>query len=62
MDPDEEVRAAVADVFAAFAATGSAYGVAGAFAKRKFPKRAYGGPWAGELRWGRLTYRAPTTY
>ena len=56
MDPDEEVRAAVADVFAAFAATGSAYGVAGAFAKRKFPKRAYGGPWAGELRWGRLTY------
>jgi DNA invertase Pin-like site-specific DNA recombinase len=56
MDPDEEVRAAVADVFAALAATGSAYGVAGAFAKRKFPKRAYGGPWAGELRWGRLTY------
>jgi DNA invertase Pin-like site-specific DNA recombinase len=56
MDPDEEVRAAVADVFAAFAATGSAYGVAGAFAERRFPKRAYGGPWAGELRWGRLTY------
>ncbi len=38
--PDEEVRAAVADVFAAFAATGSAYGVAGAFAERRFPKRA----------------------
>ena len=56
MDPDEEVRAAVADVFAAFATTGSAYGVAGTFDGRRFPKRAYGGPWAGELRWGRLTY------
>jgi hypothetical protein len=56
MDPDEEVRAAVADVFAAFAATGSAYGVAGVFAERRFPKRVYGGSWAGELRWGRLTY------
>ncbi len=56
IDPDEEVAAAVADVFAAFAATGSAYGVVGAFADRRFPKRAYGGSWAGELRWGRLTY------
>ncbi|MGH9178743.1 MAG: recombinase family protein [Acidimicrobiales bacterium] len=55
-DPDEEVRAAVADVFAAFVATGSAYGVVGAFADRRFPKRAYGGSWAGELRWGRLTH------
>jgi DNA invertase Pin-like site-specific DNA recombinase len=56
MDPDEEVQAAVADVFAAFQATGSAYQVVGAFAERRFPKRAYGGSWAGELRWGRLTY------
>lgn len=56
MDPDEEVHAAVADVFAAFEATGSAYQVVGAFAERRFPKRAYGGSWAGELRWGRLTY------
>ena len=56
MDPDAEVHAAVADVFAAFEATGSAYQVVGAFAERRFPKRAYGGSWAGELRWGRLTY------
>src|SRR6266540_3865988 len=54
--PDEEVHAAVADGFAAFEATGSAYQVVGAFAERRFPKRAYGGSWAGELRWGRLTY------
>src|SRR6266508_4516284 len=40
--PDEEVHAAVADVFAAFEATGSAYQVVGAFAERRFPKRAYG--------------------
>ena len=32
IDPDQEVAAAVSDVFAAFTATGSAYGVAGAFA------------------------------
>jgi DNA invertase Pin-like site-specific DNA recombinase len=56
IDPDEEVRTAVADLFSAFAETGSAYGVAGAFAGRRFPKRAYGGAWAGELRWGRLTH------
>ena len=30
IDPDQEVTAAVADVFAAFQATGSAYGVVGA--------------------------------
>lgn len=56
MDPDEEVKAAVADVFAAFEATGSAYQVVGVFCGRRFPKRAYGGSWGGELRWGRLTY------
>jgi hypothetical protein len=56
IDPDQEVTAAVADVFAAFQATGSAYGVVGAFTSRRFPRRAYGGVWAGELRWGRLTH------
>ncbi len=56
IDPDQEVQAAIRDVFAAFDATGSAYGVVGAFMDRKFPQRAYGGAWAGELRWGRLTY------
>jgi DNA invertase Pin-like site-specific DNA recombinase len=56
IDPDEQVRAAVADLFACFEQTGSAYGVVGAFRGRRFPKRAYGGAWAGELRWGRLTH------
>jgi excisionase family DNA binding protein len=56
LDPDEEVAAAIRDVFAAFAQTGSAYGVAGAFAGRRFPRRAYGGTWAGQVRWGRLTH------
>jgi DNA invertase Pin-like site-specific DNA recombinase len=56
IDPDEEVRAAIADVFRAFERTGSAYGVVGAFEGRRFPKRAYGGAWAGELRWGKLTH------
>ena len=56
MDPNEEIRCAVADVFAAFKTTGSAYGVVGAFADRPFPRRLYGGAWAGEVRWGRLTH------
>jgi hypothetical protein len=56
IDPDEEVAAAVGDVFAAFTAAGSAYGVVAAFAGRRFPLRAYGGAWAGQLRWGRLTH------
>jgi DNA invertase Pin-like site-specific DNA recombinase len=56
LDPDEAIRAAVADVFAAFARTGSAYGVVDAFRDRPFPKRVVGGPWAGDLRWGRLTH------
>src|SRR6266568_300291 len=56
IDPDAEVAAAITDVFAAFEATGSAYGVAGVFADRTFPRRAYGGVWAGQLRWGRLTH------
>ncbi len=56
VDPDAEVQAAVADVFTAFAASGSAYGVVAVFAGRRFPLRAYGGVWAGQLRWGRLTH------
>jgi len=56
IDPDAEVQAAIRDVFAAFAACGSAYGVVAAFKDRKFPLRAYGGVWAGQLRWGRLTH------
>ncbi len=56
IDPDEEVAAAISGVFAAFTATGSAYAVATAFAGRRFPRRAYGGVWAGQLRWGTLTH------
>ena len=55
IDPDAEVQAAIRDVFAAFTACGSAYGVVAAFAGRRFPLRAYGGAWAGQLRWGTLT-------
>jgi DNA invertase Pin-like site-specific DNA recombinase len=56
IDPDQEVQAAIADLFKAFLQTGSAYGVVGVFRNRRFPRRAYGGAWAGELRWGRLTH------
>jgi DNA invertase Pin-like site-specific DNA recombinase len=56
IDPDQEVQAAIADLFRAFEQTGSAYGVVGAFKGRRFPKRAYGGAWAGQLRWGELTH------
>jgi len=56
IDPDQEVAHAVADVFAAFRANGSAYGVVAAFNGRRFPLRAYGGAWAGQLRWGHLTH------
>ena len=56
IDPDGEVQAAVADLFAAFRAGGSAYQVVAAFKGRRFPLRAYGGVWAGQLRWGRLTH------
>ena len=56
IDPDAEVQAAIRDVFAAFAACGSAYGVVAAFAGRRFPLRAYGGVWAGQLRWSALTH------
>ena len=56
IDPDAEVQAAIRDLFAAFTACGSAYGVVAAFAGRRFPLRAYGGAWAGQLRWGTLTH------
>ena len=56
IDPDEEVAAAIRDVFAAFTATGSAYQVVAAFSERRFPRRAYGGAWAGRLQFGRLTH------
>jgi DNA invertase Pin-like site-specific DNA recombinase len=56
MDPNDEIRCAVADVFGAFETAGSAYGVVGTFGDRPFPLRAYGGAWAGEIRWGRLTH------
>ena len=56
MDPNEEIRTAVADVFSAFEAMGSAYAVVARFRERRFPRRAYGGAWAGEIRWGRLTH------
>jgi DNA invertase Pin-like site-specific DNA recombinase len=56
MDPDAEVAAAVTDVFATFRAGGSADQVVAAFKGRRFPLRAYGGVWAGQLRWGRLTH------
>jgi len=48
IDPDEEVQAAIRDLFKAFEQTGSAYRVVGVFKGRRFPKRNYGGAWAGE--------------
>lgn len=58
LDPDAEVRAAVGLVFELFRDRGSAYGVMQGFAERKlqFPKRAYGGAWAGQLVWSALTH------
>lgn len=58
IDPDEEVQTAVRNVFRAFEVSGSAYGVVQFFAQNtlRFPKRAYGGTWAGKLIWGALTH------
>jgi DNA invertase Pin-like site-specific DNA recombinase len=58
LDPDEEVRGAVALVFRLFRETGSAFAVVQRFAQGglRFPKRAYGGAWDGKLIWGRLTH------
>ena len=55
-DPDEEVREAVAALFRAFRKASTAYGAVRALADHPFPKRAYGGVWAGQLRWGQLTH------
>jgi len=56
-DPDAQVRSAIELVFDYFQQCGSAYGVVQRFSKEKldFPKRSYGGTWAGKLIWGRLT-------
>lgn len=54
LDPDEQVRGAIAMVFRLFGETGSAYGVVRRWAMEGllFPKRAYGGAWDGKLEWG----------
>lgn len=51
------MRSSIQLVFGYFQQCGSAYGVVQRFAKEKldFPKRSYGGSWAGKLIWGRLT-------
>jgi DNA invertase Pin-like site-specific DNA recombinase len=58
LDPDAEVRGAIALVFRLFRDTGSAYAVVQHFVKAglRFPKRAYGGAWDGRLLWGRLRH------
>jgi DNA invertase Pin-like site-specific DNA recombinase len=61
LDPDEEVRAAIVDVFKCFEQTGSACAVVRAFAPRLFPARAYGGAWAGQLRYVPLTHSRALT-
>ncbi|CCD29898.1 Resolvase domain protein [Candidatus Glomeribacter gigasporarum BEG34] len=59
LDPNDEVRGAVQWVFRLFQKTGSAYAVVKRFTQSglRFPKRAYGGAWAGQLIWGRLIKR-----
>lgn len=52
MDPDQEVQAAVADVFRALKATGSCCGVVKAFRDRRFP--THGQSRGGEVTWMRL--------
>src|SRR6185436_14364970 len=56
LQASKKAAAAIGDLFAAFTACGSAYGVVAAFTDRRFPLRAYGGAWAGQLRWGALTH------
>src|SRR5215472_12117719 len=57
-DPDAEVQGAVSLVFRLFRETASAFGVMQRFTQRglRFPKRAYGGAWDGQIIWGRLTH------
>lgn len=58
LDPDDEVQNSLRNIFLAFRTTGSAYGVVRFFSQNhlKFPKRSYGGIWAGKLIWGTLTH------
>ncbi len=58
LDPDEAIRGAIRLFFESFAETGSAYAVVHQFASRRvrFPKRAYGGVWSGNVIWGQLTH------
>jgi DNA invertase Pin-like site-specific DNA recombinase len=58
MDPDQEVQGVIRLLFEKFKDTASAYAVVHYFAANNisFPKRAYGGVWAGKLIWGRLTH------
>lgn len=62
-DADAHVRSSIELVFEYFQQCGSAYGVVQRFSKEKldFPKRSYGGTWAGKLHWGRLTDARVTT-
>lgn len=56
-DLDAQVRSSINLVFDYFQQCGTAYGVVQRFARENldFPKRSYGGTWAGKLHWGRLT-------
>lgn len=56
LDPDEQVQTAVRTLFDAFRRTGTAFGTVQYFVRAglKFPKRAYGGVWNGQLLWGPL--------
>ncbi|MFC1572927.1 recombinase family protein [Candidatus Eisenbacteria bacterium] len=58
IDPDLEVQGAIRRVFDAFREVGSAYGVVHLFGRNqlRFPKRAYGGAWDGNLVWGNLVH------
>ena len=58
IDPDQQVRAAVARVFALFEQTGSARAVVGAFARDNlpFPTLIRKGPHKGELVWEQLRH------
>jgi DNA invertase Pin-like site-specific DNA recombinase len=57
LDPDSEIQGALRLVVHFFRQSGSAYGVAQKFAQQglKFPKRAYGGAWNGQVLWGHLS-------
>jgi DNA invertase Pin-like site-specific DNA recombinase len=57
-DPNEEVRGTVELVFRLFHEAGSAYAVVQRFLENglRFPKRAYGGAWNGQILWGRLSH------